>query len=88
MSGSQTHGRLRATMSSAELNPDKAQTGSANAGANAANATGGNTTSPERRPSLATPEEFVKKYGGKRAINKVLIANNGIAGEVKLFQRR
>ena len=27
----------------------------------------------------ATPEEFVKKFGGTRTINKVLIANNGIA---------
>ncbi|TRY78898.1 hypothetical protein TCAL_01701 [Tigriopus californicus] len=32
-----------------------------------------------RRGSLATPEEFVRKFQGKRAINKVLIANNGIA---------
>ena len=29
--------------------------------------------------SLATPEEFVKKFGGNKTINKVLIANNGIA---------
>lgn len=29
--------------------------------------------------SVATTEEFVSKYGGKRVINKVLIANNGIA---------
>ena len=36
-----------------------------------------------RRGSLATPEEFVGRYGGKRAINKVLIANNGIAGKKK-----
>jgi acetyl-CoA carboxylase / biotin carboxylase 1 len=28
---------------------------------------------------LATTEEFVKRFGGNRAINKVLIANNGIA---------
>lgn len=28
---------------------------------------------------LATTEEFVKRFGGTRAINKVLIANNGIA---------
>ena len=27
----------------------------------------------------ATPEEFVKKFGGTKTINKVLIANNGIA---------
>ncbi|XP_078337630.1 acetyl-CoA carboxylase-like isoform X9 [Crassostrea virginica] len=29
--------------------------------------------------SVATPEEFVKRFGGKSVINKVLIANNGIA---------
>uniref|UniRef100_T1JBH2 Uncharacterized protein n=1 Tax=Strigamia maritima TaxID=126957 RepID=T1JBH2_STRMM len=29
--------------------------------------------------SVATPEEFVKRFGGKLVINKVLIANNGIA---------
>ncbi|ESP03134.1 hypothetical protein LOTGIDRAFT_199489 [Lottia gigantea] len=37
-----------------------------------------------RRASLkdfcvATPEEFVKRFGGNRVINKVLVANNGIA---------
>lgn len=36
----------------------------------------------QRRGSLATPEEFVRKFQGKRAINKVLIANNGIAGNL------
>ena len=29
---------------------------------------------------VPTPEQFVSKYGGKRVINKILIANNGIAG--------
>ncbi|XP_062596285.1 acetyl-CoA carboxylase 1-like isoform X10 [Saccostrea cucullata] len=29
--------------------------------------------------SVATPEEFVKRFGGNKVINKVLIANNGIA---------
>lgn len=29
--------------------------------------------------SLATPEEFVRRFGGNKTINKVLIANNGIA---------
>ncbi|XP_059611586.1 acetyl-CoA carboxylase [Phlebotomus argentipes] len=33
----------------------------------------------ERDFVLATPEEFVKRFGGNRVINKVLIANNGIA---------
>lgn len=28
---------------------------------------------------IATAEEFVKKFGGTRVINRVLIANNGIA---------
>ena len=32
--------------------------------------------------TIATPEEFVKKFGGKRVINKILIANNGIAGKL------
>jgi len=30
---------------------------------------------------FATSEEFVRKFGGNRAVSKVLIANNGIAGE-------
>lgn len=34
---------------------------------------------------VATPEEFVKRYGGSRVINKVLIANNGIAGQSWYF---
>jgi len=29
--------------------------------------------------NIATPEEFIKRFGGTRVINKVLIANNGIA---------
>lgn len=33
----------------------------------------------ERDFVLSTTEEFVKKFNGTRAINKVLIANNGIA---------
>ena len=28
---------------------------------------------------IATPAEFVKRFGGSRVIEKVLIANNGIA---------
>jgi hypothetical protein len=62
--------------------------GSAAAAAAAAAATAQLPTaaavSPLRRGSfgrLATPEEFVREYGGKRTINKILIANNGIAGE-------
>lgn len=35
---------------------------------------------PERQDlSIATPEEFVRRFGGSKVINKVLIANNGIA---------
>ncbi|ESN91709.1 hypothetical protein HELRODRAFT_69944 [Helobdella robusta] len=29
--------------------------------------------------TVATPEEFVKRFGGNRVVDKVLIANNGIA---------
>ena len=29
--------------------------------------------------TVATPEEFTKRFGGNQTINKVLIANNGIA---------
>ena len=36
--------------------------------------------SNEINSTVATPEEFVTKYGGKRVIKKILIANNGIAG--------
>ena len=35
--------------------------------------------------TVATPEEFVTKFGGKRVINKILIANNGIAGEYEIY---
>ncbi|XP_064627568.1 acetyl-CoA carboxylase-like isoform X4 [Lineus longissimus] len=49
--------------------------------------TGRNMSGPLRTNSLncrgdftvATPEEFVHRFGGNRVINKVLIANNGIA---------
>ena len=35
---------------------------------------------PDRQDmSIATPEEFVKRFGGSKTINKILIANNGIA---------
>ncbi|XP_066599220.1 acetyl-CoA carboxylase-like isoform X1 [Prorops nasuta] len=33
----------------------------------------------EKDFTVATPEEFVHRFGGSRVINKVLIANNGIA---------
>ena len=33
----------------------------------------------ERDFIIATPEEYVKKFDGNRVINRVLIANNGIA---------
>lgn len=29
--------------------------------------------------TIATPEEFIKRFNGTRVINRVLIANNGIA---------
>lgn len=41
--------------------------------------TGLGTSQIERDFFISTPEEFVKKFGGSRVINKVLIANNGIA---------
>ncbi|KAK2717768.1 hypothetical protein QYM36_006530, partial [Artemia franciscana] len=34
---------------------------------------------PSKDVTVATPEEFVKKFGGNKVIDKVLIANNGIA---------
>ena len=34
---------------------------------------------------MATPQEFVNRYGGKRAIEKILVANNGI-GAVKFIR--
>ena len=35
---------------------------------------------PEKQDvSIATPEEFVRRFGGSKVINKILIANNGIA---------
>ncbi len=35
--------------------------------------------------TVATCEEFVSKFGGKRPIEKVLIANNGIAGKFQFL---
>jgi len=41
---------------------------------------GVNLLSQDHEPyTVATPEEFVKKFDGRKVINKVLIANNGIA---------
>ncbi len=34
---------------------------------------------------VATPKEFVRRYGGKRSIEKILVANNGI-GAVKFIR--
>ena len=65
---SSSSSRLRATMSLADMS-----------GVARSNGVGG-----RRRDSFATSEEFVKRFGGKRAINKVLIANNGIAGERRM----
>lgn len=41
--------------------------------------TGLGTSQTERDFFISTPEEFKVKFGGSRVINKVLIANNGIA---------
>jgi hypothetical protein len=64
---SKCRGRLRATMSLANFeDKDKGE-------------------DLEVKPegiTIATPEEFVSKYGGSRVINKILIANNGIAGKL------
>ena len=43
--------------------------------------------SNEVNSTVATPEEFVTKFGGKRVINKILIANNGIAGKYVIDKR-
>ena len=43
--------------------------------------TGSNGSFNSSHVKAATPEEFVRKYGGRRVINKILIANNGIAGK-------
>lgn len=34
---------------------------------------------------VATPAEFVRRFGGKRSIEKILVANNGI-GAVKFIR--
>ncbi|CAH2229137.1 jg8072 [Pararge aegeria aegeria] len=39
----------------------------------------------EKDFTIATPEEFVRRFQGTKAINKVLIANNGI-GAVKCMR--
>lgn len=72
--------RIRVTMSLADMT---------NRSAVAAGLAGraGITRGGERRDSFATSEEFVNKFDGKRAINKVLIANNGIAGTLKNCSR-
>ena len=41
--------------------------------------------SPSPSQQVATPGEFVHRYHGKRVIEKVLIANNGI-GAVKFIR--
>ena len=42
--------------------------------------------SPPLPPSkVATPGEFIHRYGGKRSIEKILVANNGI-GAVKFIR--
>ena len=66
---SSSSARLRATMSLADMKAVSGQGG------------GHGGVGGRRRDSFATSEEFVRRFGGKRAINKVLIANNGIAGE-------
>ena len=43
------------------------------------------SSSPFPFQQVATPEEFVHRYGGKRAIEKILVANNGI-GAVKFIR--
>ena len=58
---------FRATMSLTNFDQDQSRTTLANC-------------SNEVNSTVATPEEFVTKYGGKRVIKKILIANNGIAG--------
>ncbi len=68
--------RLRVTMSSTDMQDQQHQQQHDSVVASA--------TAPaslERKENFATPEEFVRRFGGRRAINKVLIANNGIAGE-------
>ena len=58
---------FRATMSLTNFDQDHSRTSLDNC-------------SNEVNSTVATPEEFVTKYGGKRVIKKILIANNGIAG--------
>ena len=58
---------FRATMSLTNFDQDHSRTSLENC-------------SNEVNSTVATPEEFVTKYGGKRVIKKILIANNGIAG--------
>ena len=55
------------------------------ASASSSNPTPPVSASPSRRGSkVATAEELVKQFGGKRTINKILIANNGIAGRFSI----
>ncbi len=91
------HPELRATMSLADMNgfmrkanaaaAENAAVEAEEAVPNAAVANGNGeaaaTVPPSKRAQrqLATPEEFVRQYDGKRTINKILIANNGIAGK-------
>ncbi len=72
--------RLRVTMSLADMNGHAQAAAAAAAGSKPGGAAAARIG--ERRDSFATSEEFVSKFGGKRAINKILIANNGIAGEL------
>ena len=69
--------RLRVTMSLADMSPPS---GKASSSSSEDLLDAPKVQQNARRPSLATPEEFVNHHEGKRPINKVLIANNGIAG--------
>ena len=60
---------LRATMSLAEIQKNEDNAAACN----------------RAHKSVPTPEEFVLKFGGKRVIKKILIANNGIAGKIVNF---
>ena len=42
-------------------------------------------SSSRRGSKVATAEELVKQFGGRRTIKKILIANNGIAGLLALL---
>ena len=80
------NGNLYTQVASAAAGGDSDSKSESGASAASSNPTPPVSASPSRRGSkVATAEELVKQFGGRRTINKILIANNGIAGRFSIY---